>query len=112
MTYFDTKSNATLEATEFKFPEDKGVSVYPNPTNGVFTVDSKYNLEDAVIKIFNMEGVELYSSDRIPNFNGPFTLDANNLVSNSNRLYLAMGTYLLRIEAKNFRSTKQLIITR
>ncbi|MFY7829709.1 MAG: T9SS type A sorting domain-containing protein [Flectobacillus sp.] len=112
VTYFDTKSNATLEATEFKFPEDKGVSVYPNPTNGVFTVDSKYNLEDAVIKIFNMEGVELYSSDRIPNFNGPFTLDANNLVSNSNRLYLAMGTYLLRIEAKNFRSTKQLIITR
>lgn len=102
VTYFDTKSSSTLETTEFKFPEDKGVSIYPNPTSGVFSVDSKYNLEGVVIKVYTMAGIEVYVSEKF-DFNSRRTLDLSNLPT---------GTYLLRVDSQNYRLTKQLIITR
>jgi hypothetical protein len=53
-----------VETAEFKFPEDKGVSIYPNPSSGIFSVDSKYNLEGVVIKVYTMAGIEVYTSEK------------------------------------------------
>ncbi len=102
VTYFDTKSSSILETTEFKFPDDKGVSIYPNPTSGVFSVDSKYNLEGVVIKVYTMAGIEVYATEKF-DFNSRRTLDLSNLPT---------GNYLLRVDSQNYRLTKQLIITR
>lgn len=102
VTYFDTKSSSTLETAEFKFPDDKGVSIYPNPTSGVFSVDSKYNIEGVVIKVYTLAGIEVYTSDKF-DFNSRRTLDLSNLPT---------GAYLLRVDSQNYRLTKQLIITR
>ncbi|MDI9878199.1 T9SS type A sorting domain-containing protein [Flectobacillus longus] len=102
VTYFDTKTNSTIETTEFKFPDDKGVSIYPNPTNGVFSVDCKYNLEGAIIRVYTMTGIEVYTSDKF-DFSSRRTLDLS---------HLPIGTYLLRVDSQNYRLTKQLIITR
>lgn len=102
VTYFDTKTNSTIETNEFKFPDDKGVSIYPNPTNGVFSVDCKYNLEGAIIRVYTMTGIEVYTSDKF-DFSSRRTLDLS---------HLPIGTYLLRVDSQNYRLTKQLIITR
>jgi len=102
VTYFDTKSSSTLETTEFKFPDDKGISIYPNPTSGVFSVDSKFNLEGVVLKVYTMAGIEVYVSEKF-DFNSRRVLDLSNLPT---------GTYLLRVDSQSYRLTKQLIITR
>lgn len=102
VTYFDPKSSSTVETAEFKFPEDKGVSIYPNPSSGIFSVDSKYNLEGAVIKVYTMSGIEVYASEKF-DFNSRKALDLSSLPT---------GTYLLKVDSQNYRLTKQLIITR
>ncbi|PAC33454.1 T9SS type A sorting domain-containing protein [Flectobacillus sp. BAB-3569] len=102
VTYFDTKSSSTLETAEFKFPDDKGISIYPNPTSGVFSVDSKFNLEGVVLKVYTMAGIEVYVSEKF-DFNSRRVLDLSNLPT---------GTYLLRVDSQSYRLTKQLIITR
>ncbi len=59
---------------------DQGISVYPNPSNGKFTISLK---DDESIKIYNTMGMEIY--------NGQYQRGENNLV-----LDLPNGIYILK----------------
>ena len=73
----------------FKFYDDKGLSVYPNPSNGIFYLDSKNKGWDKPnISVYTMDGKLLYEK-KFDNFNVSQVLDLS---------FLKEGTYVLRAE--------------
>jgi len=82
--------------------DDKGLSVYPNPSNGMFTLESRYNLEKVSITIFTMDGRLMYE-DKIALLNTQKTLDLSSF---------SEGIYVLRVETSTFKISKLIGINR
>lgn len=76
--------------------DDKGLSVYPNPSNGMFTLESRYNLEKVSITIYTMDGRLMYE-DKIALLNTQRTLDLS---------LFSEGIYILRVETSTFKISK------
>ncbi|MEO8234338.1 MAG: T9SS type A sorting domain-containing protein [Flavobacterium sp.] len=80
--------------------EFKGLSIYPNPSNGIITISSSSNLSDANARIVDLRG-------RIILDKKPIVLNPNNLqIDISN---LSQGSYFLILENDKNRTVKQII---
>ena len=82
--------------------DDKGLSVYPNPSNGLFTLESRYDLDKVSITIYTMDGRLMYEG-KIDLLNTQRTLDLSSF---------SEGMYILRVESTSFRISKLIGINR
>ena len=82
--------------------DDKGLSVYPNPSSGMFTLESRYDLEKVSITIYTMDGRLMYE-DKIALLNTQKTLDLSSF---------SEGMYVLRVETSTFKISKLIGINR
>jgi hypothetical protein len=96
---------SSLESEKFDFNpyDDKGLSVYPNPSSGVFVLEGRYDLEKVVVSVWSLDGKALFKSDVIDTFNAQSRIDVSSL---------SEGIYILKIESPTFKLTKQISIVR
>jgi hypothetical protein len=80
-----------------------GLSVYPNPaSDGVVTIETIENLENAAVTIYSLSGARVFST-QIPVLNARKALDVANL---------SQGIYIIRVQSASFDLSKRLIINR
>jgi regulator of protease activity HflC (stomatin/prohibitin superfamily) len=77
----------TIEAT---------VKVYPNPSNGNFTIQLPAVFENSKVSVLNITGQEVYSTDII-----------NNTALNLN---VAAGNYFLKIQHEKYTINKRIVV--
>ncbi len=95
-------SEASIEKT-FELYDDNGISIYPNPSKGNFSIDSKIDWKNSNVEIYNLRG-ELIQRAFVTVFNDVQKLDLTSLPE---------GEYMLRIRTDNFYTiTKRIIINR
>jgi hypothetical protein len=76
------------------------LAVFPNPTEGIFTIKTSEGDKLQQIKVYNMSGMLLYHE----NVTGSDTEKTLNLTK------LNKGVYFLEIQTSNFKASKKLII--
>jgi hypothetical protein len=54
---------------------NENISIYPNPSNGKFTIEVKGNKEKGKVDIYNILGEQVYS--KLSTFNSPFSININ-----------------------------------
>jgi hypothetical protein len=87
----------------FELYDDRGLSIYPNPSTGIFNIDSKVDWKDTNIDIYDIGGA-LIRQGFVKVFDNVKTLDLSALPE---------GEYMLRIRTNNFYTiTKRIIINR
>jgi hypothetical protein len=87
----------------FLFYNDSGMSIYPNPSNGVFNIDSKVDWKNSSIEIYTMLG-QFVKKGAVNIFDDVKKIDLTDLPE---------GEYMLRIRTDNFYTiTKRIIINR
>jgi hypothetical protein len=89
----------------FTFKEDpdfKGLSIYPNPSNGLLTIETLADYDNAEIIIYDLLGRLIYTGS-VPSVKGKLILDLRNQTE---------GEYMLRFKANGFDLTKRIIIDR
>ncbi len=91
------------EKYDFNPYDDKGLSVYPNPSSGVFALEGRYDLEKVVVSVWSLDGKALFKSDVIDTFNAQSRIDVSSL---------SEGMYILKIESPTFKLTKFISIVR
>lgn len=92
-------------AKAYTFKEDidfKGLSIYPNPGNGAFTIETLDNLKNVEISIYDLFGRIIWSKA----YTSIATKTPIDLTSQP------IGTYLLRCRADGFDVTKRIITNR
>ena len=96
-------SSESSDEFNFLLYDDSGISIYPNPSRGLFSIDSKVDWRNSDVEVFNMRG-ELIQRTFVTVFNDVQKLDLTNLPE---------GEYMLRIRTDNFFTiTKRIIINR
>lgn len=89
----------------YNFREDadfKGLSIYPNPSNGLLTIETLADYDNPQILIYDLLGRQIYSGT-LPTIKGKVIID----LRNNNE-----GEYLLRFKAGDFDLTKRIIVNR
>ncbi|MEN8817355.1 MAG: S8 family serine peptidase [Nonlabens sp.] len=82
--------------------EDLDFAIYPNPSNGLFTVSSSNDLDgDATINVVDLNGRVVFTKDIQNASRLNETIDVQNLTS---------GLYLLQIQSGTSRTVKKIII--
>ena len=89
----DVKFEKSSEAIQSVF----NVSIYPNPSNGVFSVQAT---ENAIVDVYDMNGKQITASQVISS-NGKVNIDLNNVEA---------GVYLVRVQNETFSTTKRIVI--
>lgn len=91
-------------AVENYFPlyDDNGISIYPNPGNGLVSVDSRTVLQNANILLYSIKGELLYSKSGN-------TLDTVNTFDFTT---MPEGTYLMKVATDDYSIVKRIIINR
>ncbi|MES2516589.1 MAG: T9SS type A sorting domain-containing protein [Bacteroidota bacterium] len=92
-------------SSEFSFElyNDNGMSIYPNPSKGVFSIDSKVDWRNSSVEIYNLSGAFI-KSGVVSIFDEVKKIDLTDLPE---------GEYMLRIKTDNFYTiTKRIIINR
>ena len=103
-TFNNVNVNQSLEITEGQtlstgVPSLENIAVFPNPANDYITVKSDYNLDDAIISLFDLSG------RRVLNYKNS---SDNNLIDVSK---LSSGEYILRlITSETIIFTKKILI--
>lgn len=82
--------------------DDKGLSVYPNPSNGKIILESRYDLDKVSIFIYTMDGRLLYQ-EKMDFLNTQNSLDLSSF---------SEGTYILRVESSSFKISKLIGVSR
>jgi Secretion system C-terminal sorting domain/Carbohydrate esterase, sialic acid-specific acetylesterase len=82
--------------------DDKGLSIYPNPSNGIFTLESRYGLEKVTITVYSLAGQLLYEG-KLEALNSQRTIDLSALPE---------SFYILRVDATNFKISKLISVIR
>jgi Secretion system C-terminal sorting domain/Carbohydrate esterase, sialic acid-specific acetylesterase len=96
-------SSEPSDEFSFLLYDDNGVSIYPNPSNGNFSIDSRVDWRNSNVEVFSMRG-ELIKTTFVTVFNDVQKLDLTSLPE---------GEYMLRIRTDNFFTiTKRIIINR
>jgi hypothetical protein len=75
-----------------------GVSVYPNPSNGNFTIEMKEFVKDVQLEIFNLIGKVVYSSSM------------NSSVKEVNVSNLPKGAYFIKLHSEELSTMKKIVI--
>lgn len=83
-----TCSSAESEKYDFNPYDDKGLSVFPNPSNGIFTLERSQQLSNVKIYIRSFDGKELYNSGIIDTLSSPVKINVSSLPE---------GMYILNI---------------
>lgn len=78
------------------------MTVYPNPTNGVFTVDLNTTVDHATLSIVDLQGKVCYTAE-IDNGTSSKTIDASQLEN---------GVYILSIETNEFQTKTQIVVAK
>lgn len=87
----------------FELYDDNGMSIYPNPSKGNFSIDSKVDWKNSNVEVYSLRG-ELIQRVFVTVFNDVQKLDLTSLPE---------GEYMLRIRTDNFYTiTKRIIINR
>jgi hypothetical protein len=87
----------------FALYNDNGMSIYPNPSNGLFSIDSKIDWKNSTIEIYTMLG-QFVKKGMVNVFDEVKKLDLTDIPE---------GEYMLRIRTDNFYTiTKRIIINR
>jgi hypothetical protein len=89
----DVKFEKSSEAIQSSF----NVSIYPNPSNGLFSVQAT---ENAIVDVYDMNGKQITASQVISS-NGKVNIDLNNVEA---------GVYLVRVQNESFSTTKRIVI--
>jgi hypothetical protein len=89
----DVKFEKSSEAIQSVF----NVSIYPNPSNGAFSVQAT---ENAIVDVYDMNGKQITVSQVISS-NGKVNIDLNNVEA---------GVYLVRVQNETFSTTKRIVI--
>ena len=103
-TFNNVNVNQSLEITEGQtlstgVPSLDNIAVFPNPANDYITVKSDYNLDDAIISLFDLSGRRVLNYKNSSN---------NNLIDVSK---LSSGEYILRlITSETIIFTKKILI--
>ena len=103
-TFNNVNVNQSLEITEGQtlstgVPSLDNIAVFPNPANDYITVKSDYNLDDAIISLFDLNG------RRVLNYKNS---SDNNLIDVSK---FSSGEYILRlITSETIIFTKKILI--
>ena len=96
-------SSEASDDFSFLFYDDNGMSIYPNPSNGIFSIDSKIDWRNAIIEIYSISG-QFLKRGNVNLFDDVKKLDL---------MDLPVGDYMLKIKTDNFYSiTKRIIINR
>ena len=96
-------SSEPSDEFSFELYDDNGLSIYPNPSRGNFSIDSKVDWKNSNVEVYNLRG-ELIQRAFVIVFNDVQKLDLTNLPE---------GEYMLRIRTDNFYTiTKRIIINR
>jgi Secretion system C-terminal sorting domain/Carbohydrate esterase, sialic acid-specific acetylesterase len=82
--------------------DDKGLSIYPNPSKGIFTLESRYDLDKVSIGVYSLAGQLLYESK----------LDVLKTQISIDLSALSESMYILRFEATNFKISKLISVSR
>jgi alpha-tubulin suppressor-like RCC1 family protein len=85
--------NLVLGIENFDFNK---ITIYPNPTNGIFTI-TDLNNNDSIVKIYNILGIELESINVNSN---EITIDLTNFQN---------GTYLIKLISSQYETIKKII---
>lgn len=75
------------------------ISMYPNPNNGVFTIQPSSDISQSLIEIYNELGQKVYQN-QITDFNAPLTLS----------LMVPKGVYMVVLQNDQGVTTKKIII--
>jgi len=87
----------------FALYNDNGISIYPNPSNGLFSIDSKIDWRNSTIEIYSLLG-QFIRKGFVNVFDDVKKIDLTSLPE---------GEYMLRIRTDNsFTITKRIIISR
>jgi Secretion system C-terminal sorting domain/Carbohydrate esterase, sialic acid-specific acetylesterase len=101
-----TTTPLTCVSTESSYDlityDDKGLSIYPNPSNGMFTLESRYGLAKVIITVYSVAG-ELIYEGKLETLNSQRTIDLS---------ALSEGIYVLRVDATNFKISKLISVNR
>lgn len=84
----------TLSTEEFS---QKYLTVYPNPSSGIFNISSNQNIENASIKVFDLNGRMIYQ------------LKKNSENKVLNLTHSQNGIYILNIENEGYNYTQKII---
>lgn len=84
-------------AVSFTTYDDKGLSVFPNPSRGIVYLESRYDIENATVTIYNMKGQVLLTT----------TLTGSKGIDLST---LGIGAYILKLVTAKYAFTKMLSI--
>ena len=87
------ESNTTIGIAKTKVKNN--ISIYPNPSNGVFRIE---NVGGSRIEIFNITGQRVYSRNAVKQ------------IETLNLSFLNSGSYIIRISNNDFVSTKHIVI--
>lgn len=83
--------------------ELSGIILYPNPTpNGLVTLESKENVENSFLVVYNEKGQNVYSAS-VPNLSERRSVDLTHLSS---------GKYILKFSYGAFVETKSIVIAK
>jgi hypothetical protein len=83
-------------------PDNKGFIIYPNPSQGVVTIETKENWTNAEIILYDILGRIIYTG-KVSVISGKLLVDLRNQIE---------GDYLLRLKADGFDFTRRIIINR
>jgi hypothetical protein len=83
--------------------QDKEVSIYPNPNNGVFTISfANLDARQVDLRIINVIGNEIYHEVlNRSDIQSSKTIDLNNF---------AKGLYYVKIETENYSSVRRVVV--
>ena len=80
---------------------DNVVMLYPNPTNGKFSIYAQDNDSNLKVSIFNLNGATVFSESITPD-NGIVNIDASDLLSN--------GIYIVKAENEKVNFSSRIIV--
>ncbi|WP_018476640.1 T9SS type A sorting domain-containing protein [Pontibacter roseus] len=83
--------------------QDKEVSIYPNPNNGIFTISfNNLNAQQVDLRIINVIGNEIYHEVlSYADLQSTKTIDLNRF---------AKGLYYVKVETDNYSSVRRVVV--
>ena len=99
---FDSTTQVIMSVGIQTYDFSNSLSIYPNPTNGIFNVSTKFaSTEQLQVSVINILGQVIYETNPITANSKLFTLDLRNE---------AKGIYFVQLKTKNGSVVKKLVL--
>ncbi|WP_266203330.1 T9SS type A sorting domain-containing protein [Pontibacter kalidii] len=99
----ETRQQAQADKNPLGLQQDEDVAIYPNPSNGVFTISvSNLEAQEVELTILNVIGNEIYRETikrTEPKISKTINLDRH-----------AKGLYYVKLEADNYSAVRRVVI--